>query len=579
MLTLLHLLSAIALLVWGTHIVRTGILRVYGAQLRRLLSHSMRRTPLAFLAGIGVTALVQSSNATALLASAFVAEGLMALAPALAAMLGADVGTALMARVLTLDLSWLPPLLLLCGVSLFLAQKQNPPGQLGRVAIGLGLIMLALELIVAASEPITHAQGLGLLFASLTGDLLLAAVIGALFAMLTYSSLAAVLLTATLAGAGLIDLPLAIGLVIGANIGSGVLAYLNSSLLVAAGRRVALGNLLYKLLGLLLVLPLLDPLVAWMQKLPLSLQDQVIGFHLGYNSLRCVLLLPSVAPMARLCTRLLPERATEKNSIAQPRYLDPNALTTPILALANAVRETLRIGDLVERMLGHLQGVLQGRRAEAGRELRRLEEDLDALYGAVKLYLARLPREALDEAEDRRWAEIIELAVNLRQAGYILGKMQRRTERQSFARIDLEELAELHAELLANLRLGLSVFLSGDPRSARQLLRQKRRFRALERRLAHAHVDRLHRQVLHSPETGSTHLELLEDMKRLNSLFCCSAYVVLEAEAQAADHPDEKPERDRLDGELRRLLLDDAANRPVGRVAVNPAARPGTPCG
>lgn len=571
MLTLLHLLSAIALLVWGTHIVRTGILRVYGAQLRRLLSHSMRRTPLAFLAGIGITALVQSSNATALLASAFVAEGLMALAPALAAMLGADVGTAVMARVLTLDLSWLSPLLLLCGVSLFLAQKQNPAGQLGRVAIGLGLIMLALELIVAASEPITHAQGLGQLFAALTGDLLLAAVIGALFAMLTYSSLATVLLTATLAGAGLIDLPLAIGLVIGANIGSGVLAYLNSSLLAAAGRRVALGNLLYKLLGLL-VLPLLDPLAAWMQQLPLSLQDQVIGFHLAYNSLRCLLLLPSVTLMARLCTRLLPERATEKSSTVQPRYLDPDALPTPPLALANAVRETLRLGDLAEQMLGHLQDVLQEPRAEAGRELRRLEDDLDRLYGAVKLYLAKLPREALDEAEDRRWAEIIELAVNLRQAGYILAKMQRRAERQSVTRIDLEELAELHAELLANLRLGLNVFLSGDPRSARQLLRQKRRFRALERRLAHAHVDRLHRQVLHSPVTGSAHLELLEDMKRLNSLFCCSAYVVLEAEDQAADRPDEPPGQDRLDGELRRLLLDDAANGPASRATGGTAA-------
>lgn len=571
MLILLHLLSAIALLVWGTHIVRTGILRVYGAQLRRLLGHSMRQAPLAFLAGIGVTALVQSSNATALLASAFVAEGLMALAPALAAMLGADVGTAVMARMLTLDLSWLSPLLLLCGVSLFLSQKQNPAGQLGRVAIGLGLIMLALELIVAASEPITHAQGLGLLFAALAGDPLLAAVIGTLFAMLTYSSLAAVLLTATLAGAGLIDLPLAIGLVIGANIGSGVLAYLNSSLLAAAGRRVALGNLLYKLLGLL-VLPLLDPLVAWMQKLPLSLQDQVIGFHLTYNSLRCLLLLPSVTPMAHLCTRLLPERATERSSIAQPRYLDPDALPTPTLALANAVRETLRLGDLVEQMLGHLQGVLLNHRAEEGREIRRLEEELDRLYGAVKLYLARLPREALDEAEDRRWAEIIELAVNLRQAGYILAKMQRRAGQRSAARIDLEELAELHAELLANLRLGLSVFLSGDPRSARQLLHQKRRFRALERHLAHAHVNRLHRQAVHSLETRSAHLELLEDMKRLNSLFCCSAYVVLEAEAQATAHPDERSNRDQLDGELSRLLLDDPASRPASRAAGGPAA-------
>ena len=185
MLTLLNLLSAIALLVWGTHIVRTGILRVYGSQLRRILSHSVARRPQAFAAGIGVTALVQSSNATALLVTSFVAQGLMALPPALAIMLGADVGTALMARVLTLDLAWLSPLLICVGVPLFLSRKQSRAGQIGRVAIGLGLLLLALQLIVEAARPIAESNSIEALFASLTGDLLLDALVGALFAILT----------------------------------------------------------------------------------------------------------------------------------------------------------------------------------------------------------------------------------------------------------------------------------------------------------------------------------------------------------------------------------------------------------
>ena len=241
MLTLLNLLSAIALLIWGTHIVRTGILRVYGSQLRRVLSHNVGKRPMAFVAGIAVTALVQSSNATALLVTSFVGQGLMALTPALAIMLGADVGTALMARVLTFDLSWLSPLLIFLGVVFFLSRKQTRAGQLGRVGIGLGLMILALQLIVTAATPITEAKGIHVLFASLTGDVLLDAVVGALFALISYSSLAAVLLTATLTGSGVIGLPVAIGLVIGANIGSGVLAFLNASMQSQAGRRVALG--------------------------------------------------------------------------------------------------------------------------------------------------------------------------------------------------------------------------------------------------------------------------------------------------------------------------------------------------
>ncbi|MEO4048022.1 Na/Pi cotransporter family protein [Pseudomonas sp. CAU 1711] len=541
MLTLLNLLSAIALLVWGTHIVRTGILRVYGSQLRRVLSHSVRRRPQAFIAGIGVTALVQSSNATALLVTSFVAQGLMALPPALAIMLGADVGTALMARVLTFDLSWLSPLLIFLGVILFLSRKQSRAGQVGRVAIGLGLLLLALELIVEAARPIAESHGFEALFASLTGDLLLDALVGALFAILTYSSLAAVLLTATLASSGMIGLPVAIGLVIGANIGSGVLALLGSGMQSASGRQVALGSLLYKLLGLLLILPLVQPLVDWMGRLEWSAATLVIAFHLLYNSLRCLLLLPTVGPMARLCRLLLPERSRD-NGVAKPRHLDRAALDTPSLALANAVRETLRIGDLVEQMLAHLLEVLREGSSEAGQQLRRLDDDVDALYGAVKLYLAQLPRDYLAAHESRRWAEIIELAVNLEHAGDLIEQMAGKLDshkrtRHDFSAEGLEELTALHGLLAGNLRLGLNVFLNGNRDNARSLLEEKQRFRREERRLAHAHVDRLAQQVVQSIETSGLHLELIADMKRLNSLFCSSAYAQLEAQSAPLQAP------------------------------------------
>ncbi|AZE45830.1 Sodium-dependent phosphate transporter [Pseudomonas chlororaphis] len=532
MLTLLNLLSAVALLIWGTHIVRTGILRVYGSNLRHLIGQNMAKRPLAFIAGILVTAMVQSSNATAMLVTSFVGQGLMALTPALATMLGADVGTALMARVLTFDLSWLSPLLIFLGVIFFLSRKQTRAGQLGRVGIGLGLIILALQLIVEAAAPITHAQGVKVLFASLTGDILLDALMGALFAMISYSSLAAVLLTATLAGAGVISLPVAIGLVIGANIGSGVLAFLSTNMQNAAGRQVALGSLLYKLIGLLLIIPVLDPLAQWMDSLDFSPQEVVIGFHLLYNTLRCLVLLPTVGPMAKVCAWLLPERP-ETNGRAKPRHLDSTALATPSLALANAARETLRIGDLIDNMLEAVRDVLHGKQTAVTQEMRNLNDDVEVLYNAIKLYLAQMPREDLSEQDSRRWAEIIELAINLKLASDLIERMlrkiqqQKTAQRRSFSEVGIEELAGLHEQLIANLRLGLSVFLSADPESARQLLREKRRFRAQERRLAHAHVSRLQRKIVQSIETSSLHLELIADMKRLNSLFCGSAYVVL----------------------------------------------------
>ncbi|GAA3609998.1 Na/Pi cotransporter family protein [Gibbsiella greigii] len=532
MLTLLHLLSAVALLVWGTHIVRTGIMRVYGANLRRVLSSSVEKKPLAFAAGIGVTALVQSSNATAMLVSSFVAQNLVGLTPALVIMLGADVGTALMARVLTFDLSWLSPLLIFIGVIFFLSRKQTRIGQIGRVSIGLGLIVLALELIVAAATPITQAAGVKVLFSSLTGDVMLDALTGALFAIVSYSSLAAVLLSATLTASGVISLKVALCLVIGANLGSGLLATINTSGENAAGRRVSLGSLLFKIAGCALVLPFISYLADMMSRLPGKNEDLVIYFHMFYNLIRCLVLIPLAGPMARLCGVLIAD-TPEDDPRLRPRHLDSSALDTPTLALANAARETLRMGDVVEHMMILHHEVLHGKLARE-KEVRRLDDDVDVLYTAIKLYLAQIQKEDLGEQDSRRWAEIIEMALNLEQAGDIIERMtddvaaKSHAARRAFSAEGLAELDALHERLVGNLRLSLSVFLSGDLTSARRLRRSKHRFRILDRRYAHAHVNRLHQQNVQSIETSSLHLGLLGDMKRLNSLFCSVAYNVLE---------------------------------------------------
>ena len=527
MLTLLHLLSAVALLVWGTHIVRTGVMRVFGARLRTVLSRSVEKKPLAFCAGIGVTALVQSSNATTMLVTSFVAQDLVALAPALVIVLGADVGTALMARILTFDLSWLSPLLIFIGVIFFLGRKQSRAGQLGRVGIGLGLILLALELIVQAVTPIT--------------DILLDALIGAMFAIISYSSLAAVLLTATLTAAGIISFPVALCLVIGANLGSGLLAMLNNSAANAAARRVALGSLLFKLVGSLIILPFVHLLAETMGKLSLPKAELVIYFHVFYNLVRCLVMLPFVDPMARFCKTIIRDEP-ELDTQLRPKHLDVSALDTPTLALANAARETLRIGDAMEQMMEGLNKVMHGEPRQE-KELRKLADDINVLYTAIKLYLARMPKEELAEEESRRWAEIIEMSLNLEQASDIVERMgseiadKSLAARRAFSLDGLKELDALYEQLLSNLKLAMSVFFSGDVTSARRLRRSKHRFRILNRRYSHAHVDRLHQQNVQSIETSSLHLGLLGDMQRLNSLFCSVAYSVLE-------QPDEDEGRD-----------------------------------
>ena len=534
MLILLNLLSGVALLVWGSHIVRTGVLRVLGADLRAILGRSTGSRLRAFLTGIGVTSLVQSSNATAVIITSFAAQGLISLTGGLTVMLGADVGTALMARVLTLDLSWLSPLLILFGVPLFLTRKQNRIGQTGRAIIGLGLILLALHLIVEAVQPMMQGAGVRVMFGALTGDTMLDALVGAAFAMISYSSLAAVLLTATLASSGVISLKVALCLVVGANLGSGLLALFSALPQNTTARRLSAGSFAFKLAGALIILPFASWLAHGLSVLIENPREAVVAFHLIYNTARCCACLALVNRVASFSCRLMPDRPVAAGTLS-PLHLDPAGLVTPSLALANASREVLRIGDIVGAMLDNVLELFRHNDLGVARETMRMDDDVDQLYAEAKAYLTLISREQLDEAESRRWTDIISLTINLEHAGDIIecivGDIEEKkiSKRLAFSEQGLGELEDLHARLVSNLRLGLSVFLNHDLRCAEQLLAEKERFRDLERAYSHKHLDRLTGQTLHSIETSGLHLDLISNMKRLNSLFCSTAYPVLEA--------------------------------------------------
>src|SRR5215472_13724010 len=303
---LLNLLAGVALLVWGTHIVRTDILRLYGGDLRRVLRRSTANRFAAFGAGLSVTALLQSSTATAMIVASFAGQGLITTAAALAIMLGADVGTSLMVLVFSFDLSWLSPFLIFVGVVLYLRRENNRIGRFGRILIGFGLIIMALQWIMLSARPVTQAAGVKVLFGSLTGDVMLDMLVGAAFAVSSFSSLAVVLLTAALAQTKVIGVHVALALVLGANLGSGVLAMLNTLHSPPEARRVTLGNFLFKLIGCLAFAPFLEQAETLLSVIDPTVNREVVHFHLVFNVAIAFAFLFFTERIARLAVRLLP---------------------------------------------------------------------------------------------------------------------------------------------------------------------------------------------------------------------------------------------------------------------------------
>ena len=537
---LLNLLAAIALLVWATHSVRTGVLRLYGANLRHVIARSVGNRWQALLAGFAVTTLVQSSTATGLIVASFVGRGLIATAAALAVMLGADIGSSAMVVVFSFDLSWLSPLLIFVGVIMFLTREATSVGRFGRIVIGLGLITLALQLIVGATQPLIESPAVRQLLAALPGDVMMDMLVGAVLTVLSYSSLAIVLLTATLAGAGMLPPDVAFGLVLGANIGSGLLGVLTTARSDVATRRLPLGNLLFKIAGCALVVPWLAPLRVLLERELATLAQQVVAFHLLFNLALALLFIGLTGVLARGLERWL-VAAAPPPSQSRPRHLDPVALQTPSLAIACAAREALHQADVVETMLRGAIDVIRHNDLQLSVQLRQMDDTVDDLYSAIKFYLTQISREALSERESRRWTDIVSFTINMEQIGDVVERVLQDVEDKkihkgrNFSEAGMAEVSHLHERLLSNLRLGMSVFLDGHVNDARKLLEEKARFRDLEHEYAASHIARLRDNTAPSIETSSLHLDLISELKRINSHICSIAYPILESAGVLAD--------------------------------------------
>jgi phosphate:Na+ symporter len=531
---LLNLLAAISLLVWGTQIVRTGILRVFGENLRHVLAVSMGNRFTAILAGLGVTSLVQSSTATCLIVSSFLGRQLVPLAAALAVMLGADMGTSLMAMAFSFDLSWLSPFLIFIGVVLFVTREKTTAGRLGRVAIGLGLMLMSLQLIGETTRPLTESPPVRALLVALPQEVLLDIFVGALITVLAYSSLAIVLLTATLAASGILPPLVALGLVLGANLGSGLLAVLTTARAPVAERRLPMGNLVFKVVGCLIAAPLLPQALVQLQLLlPNGAHQQVVLFHFGFNVMLTIVFIGLTPLLARWLERSMTAKTLMDST--RPRHLDPSALTTPSLAISCAAREALHQADVVETMLRGILPVLRENDIDLAERLRRMDDTVDELYTEIKLYLTQISREALSERESRRWTDIVSFTINMEQIGDIIERVLQDIEDKKirkdrrFSDAGMAEIVHLHERLIANLRLGMSVFLDGHVRDASRLLEEKARFRDLEHEYAASHIARLQDNTAQSIETSSLHLDLISDLKRINSHICSIAYPILES--------------------------------------------------
>ena len=546
---LLELAAATILLLFAVRMVRTGIERAFGASFRRLMTGSRARVR-ASLAGLALAAIMQSSVAVAMLVAGFVGAGTLSFQIGLPAMLGADLGSALVIQFLSMEISWLAPLLLVGGGVMFLKSRSAMPKQIGRAVLGVALILVALELMRATVMPIRDSAFLPQISALLERDFLTAFLVGAVLTFVMHSSVAAVLMFVTLVAIGALPLMVGISLMLGANLGSSLLPVWMTRAMPPKARHVpAVNALLRGSAAIIMVIVVNRSLLI--EVLPdVGDGQKIILGHVMFNAL-LLLAVPFSGLLGQMTGRLIPEPLVghEDTPAHYRSVLDPAALDDPSLAMACIRREIHRMLQIVEEMMLPVMDLIED--FDKDRMARIVEKDsvINEALDGTRRYVAELsgpngPQNGPQNGRANHRKELrnlLEFAIAIEAAGDVVSKTLSQlaaTRARDDIRFSPEGLAELrgmHDRVVANIALAGNVLVSGDVGIARRLLEEKGEFTYRQRKSRKSHLKRLAKGRVESLESSDLHLETGLAFKEFNSHIASIAYPILSREGQLLD--------------------------------------------
>ncbi|QDZ12611.1 Na/Pi cotransporter family protein [Devosia ginsengisoli] len=535
---IIDLLGGIALLLWGVRMVKTGIMRAYGDRLHLFLEQRLGNRLTAFGGGLVATAILGSATAMALIVSGLAGSGALSATTGLAVLLGADVGSALISAVLASGSSSaaaLAPLLLFVGYLTFGVAREFRPRNIGRVLLGLGLMLISLKLVVGATAPLREASLFHEALAAVSAEPVLGFFVGAVLAWLCHSTLAVVLLISSFVLSGSLDMAGALPFILGLNFGGGLPAITATMDQPAAARRLPLANMACRGALAIAGLAAARPLTQLLAGIPVDDLHVVVAIHAGFNVLAAAIFLPLAPLVVGLVGRFARDPDQAEDPLARPRYLDRAALDTPAIALSNAAMETVRMSELLSRMLAITFRVLETRKLEMLKEIAPIDARLGNYLNAIHAYIGELSQNRLSPQDARRAFEIILYASNLEHAGDVIklnladrikSKVKQNVEFSAEQARSLQALTELVNDCL---RLVPGAVTSRDLEAATRLAAHKDLFRKLEDRVIDDHLNQDAATKRVSLRASALFVDLVRDLHRINSHVAAAGYPVIEA--------------------------------------------------
>lgn len=533
-----ELLGGVALLLWGVRMVRTGVVRGWGEQLKLFLDRQLKTRLRAFGSGVFLTTILGSSTAMVLIVTGLVAGGTVMPVTGLVIVLGADVGSALIAAVLASGAGYtalLAPVALCAGYIIFTVSAEFRARALGRVFLGLGMMLFALRMILGAADPLREATMFHALIEALVAEPLLAFLIAALLTWLVHSSLAILLMFSSFVLTGSLDAIEMIPFLLGLNLGAGLPAVTATLDQPPIAKRVPLGNLACRAVVACAGLIFIDEARLLAASSDLSPIGLVAVMHLMFNLVTALIFVPIAGTMLGLAGRLVPEAALATDGLNPPRYLNMDAVISPRQALSNAAVETLRMAEILDRMLQLSLSALRSGRLETNRQVADANDLLGHYMTAVNTYLGTLPADDASAEDSRQAFVVMNCAINLAHAGDVIKQnlLKRITAKVrsgvAFNQNQDAEIEQLAAVIAESLRLLAPALMTADLESAAALARQKDRFREAEDQIIQHHLRLSNSGTNPGSNATTSFIEMIHDLHRINSHVASSGYPVVSA--------------------------------------------------
>ncbi len=514
---LFGLVGGLGLFLYGMKIMGDGLQKAAGERMRRLLEVLTTNPLMGVLVGTGVTAIIQSSSATTVMVVGFVNAGLMTLRQAIGVIMGANIGTTMTAQLIAFKLETyaLPAIAIGVLMSFFARSKGYKYG--GQIILGFGILFLGLTTMSKAMTPLREAPAFVSLMTGIGRNPLLGVLIGFAFTSIVQSSSATIGVLQALAGMGLVNIGVALPILFGENIGTCVTALLSSIGTNVAARRAALVHFLFNLLGTVVFVLLLPVVAGLVTRTSGDVVRQIANAHTLFNVTNTIIQLPLIGFLGALVTKLIPGQDVTFERGA--KYLDRRLLSTPSIALGQAVKELLRMGNLARESITDTLSAFVKEDAGLVRLVRQREEVINDLQHEITNYLVDLAQQALTPEQSHKLNGLLNIVNDIERVGDHLENIIEFTEEKiesklPFSSYAIEELEYMFGKVGNLFTAALQAFEREDRAAAKDLMRFEEEVDQMEKDLRKSHILRLHEGKCYTA-SGVVFIDVISNLERI----------------------------------------------------------------